>query len=87
MSLDGGRNFSSSSNAAITLWELFKPGLLFLVVLCGANGFKFKLINGNCGIYLEVLEVQVCPGLGNAFFEGKAGSSWVHHGPGVSPSR
>lgn len=34
--------------------------------------FKFKLINGNCVIDLEVLEVQVFPGLGNAFFEGKA---------------
>lgn len=72
VSLDGGRAFSSYSNAAITLWDLFKPGLLFLVVLCGANGFKFKLINGNCVIYLEVLEVQVFSGLGNAFFEEKA---------------
>lgn len=87
VSLDGGRTFSSYSSAAITLWDLFEPGLLFLAVLCGASGFKFKLINGNCVTYLEALEVQVFPGLGNAFFEEKAvalGSltAWTSAPPG-----
>lgn len=45
--------------------------------------FKFKLTNRNSGKYLEV---QVLPGLGNAFFKASRSSRGVGHAQGI-PNR